>query len=135
MKTTFKLLASIFFLSLTLLACEKENEEGELSLEFKTGTTYTSVDTSVADGTAILIGLEGETSKPKDPLIRFNISESIQNGTPQTVYQEDISTTYYTYDYAFVFNDSNVGQVHTYTFTITNKDGFIKQKTLNITVE
>lgn len=134
MKTTIKIFSLIFFFIISLSSCEKENEEGELEINFRTGNGYTYEDALVAPGSAISIGIEAETSKPQDPIIRFNISESINGGTPSTIYTEDINTSIYSYNYSFNLLDTISTNTHTYTFTITNRDGINAQKALTLTI-
>ncbi|GIV32493.1 MAG: hypothetical protein KatS3mg031_0028 [Chitinophagales bacterium] len=126
----FILLLSIFVFN----ACEKEDGENELHLKFKTDSGYVYRDTSLVGGSSVKIGVEAETEKAKDPIISFNISESVNGGAPATVYQQNLNVTQYEYDYSFVLA-TTAGEVHTYIFTITNRDGFQKQIALTITIQ
>lgn len=116
-------------------SCKKEDEDEELKLEFKTGSGYTSSNATIASGTAVKIGVKGETEKAKDPIIKFNISESVNGGSNTTVYSKDLEDTEYEYDYNFTLSDTVSGNTHTYTFTITNRDGKNEQKSLTLTVQ
>lgn len=130
----FKTMFLVSLISVALVSCDKEDEEDELHVSFKTTAGYTFADATLAADSAIVIGIEAETEKAKDPIIRFNISESVDGGAATTVYTEDLEATDYEYDYAF--NMSSVsGSVHVYTFTITNRDGINKQASLTLTVE
>lgn len=130
----FKTMFALALLSSVLVSCEKEDEEDELHIMFKTTAGYTFADATLAADSAIVIGIESETEKAKDPIIRFNISESVNGGANSTIYTEDMEAATYEHDQSFVM-DSVSGSVHVYTFTITNRDGKIKQASLTLTVQ
>jgi len=134
MKNTINILVLISLISIVFVSCEKD-EADEMDIHFKSGGTYISSSSSIAEGTAVMIGIEAETDKEKDPIIRFNISESINNGDANTVYTESMEKTSFEYDYNFTLNDSIQGNTHRYLFTITNRDGLTAQKSLTLTVE
>ena len=132
--------AILFFCTLSLSAmflasCSKEDEGEELRLSFKTGGSYVSADTTIADGTTILIGVEGETEKAKDPIIKFNITESVNGALGSTIYTEDLEDTEYEYDLSYTLDDATSGNTHDLTFTITNRDGLNDQVSLTVTVQ
>jgi len=135
MKNTIKALLFLSIFSILFISCEKENEEGELNISFKTAAGYVYSDATLASETAVKIGIEAETSKATDPIIKFNISESVNGGTPTTVYSQDLESANFTYDYAFTLSDATTGNTHKYTFTITNRDGINKQAALTITIQ
>ena len=118
---------------ITLGSCEKD--EGKLpNIDFKTGTGFVSTDTIVDAGATITIGIEASKSEKKDPLKKFNISLSIDGGADATVYSEDLSGDdgdNYEYDFTTTVGNS-VGQLNTYTFTITNRDGLVNQLSLTV---
>lgn len=123
-------------MSTLFIACEKdEGEEGELDIKFKTEAGYTHKDVTLASGTEVKIGIEAETEKAKDPIIRFNISESINGGEDSTVYMENLEDQDFEHDYSFTLSDTVSGNTHLYTFTVTNRDGINAQQFLTITVE
>lgn len=137
MKSIFKTLIIFSLFSIAFISCKKDEEEdsgNELSIKFKTEAGYTFSDATLPGGTPVKIGIEAETEKAKDPIIKFNISESVNGGASSTVYSEDLETTDYEYDYNFTL-DSVSGNIHKYTFTITNRDGINKQTDLTITVQ
>ena len=135
MKTTIKSIAIVGMMALTIASCKKDDGDAEMSINFKTGTGYTSADAGIDGGTAVKIGIEAETDKKKDPLIKFNISESVNGGTNASVYSEDLNDlTTYDYDYNFTL-DTTTGDAHKYTFTVTNRDGITKQTALTITIQ
>lgn len=129
----YLLLSAAFVFGLT--SCEKEGESDEMDINFKTGTGFTYQDASFAGLSSIKIGIEAETEKAKDPIIKFNISESVNGSSNVTVYSQDVDDKEFEYDYSFILADTIHGNVHEYTFTVTNKDGMNEQKSLSITVE
>ena len=134
MKTTIKAFLILSLFAFTFNSCKEEDEENELHLEFKTGTGYTYADATVAGGSAIKIGVEGETEKANDPIISFNISESVAGGTAATVHQQTLNDTDFDYDYLDTLGTTS-GETHKYIFTITNRDGINKQVDLTVTVQ
>ncbi|MCF8278609.1 MAG: hypothetical protein K9J17_17910 [Flavobacteriales bacterium] len=134
MNSIFRTMLFVGIVSTALVSCDKEDEGDELHIGFKSTVGYTFQDGTAASGATVTIGIEAETEKAKDPIIRFNISESVNGGAAATVYTEDLEATDYEYDYAFAM-DSVSGNTHAYTFTITNRDGLNKQASLTLTVE
>lgn len=136
MKTLFRTLLVITMVSVLFTSCKKDEEEGgdEMKINFKATAGYNFTDATLPGGTAIKVGVEAETDKAQDPLIKFNISESVNGGAASTVYSEDIETIAYEYDYSFNL-DTVSGNVHEYTFTVTNRDGLNAQKSITFTVE
>lgn len=134
MKLIIKNFLAISILATTLIACDKEDEGEELDIHFKTEAGYVAANTTLPGGTTFTVGIEGSTKKKKDPIIKFNISESINGRTNQSVYSESLETTSYNHDETFQL-DTVSGTTHKYTFTITNRDGRNAQETLVIEVE
>jgi hypothetical protein len=130
----FKTMFAVALMSATLVSCDKEDEGDEVHISFKSTSGYTFQDGTVAPGASVTVGVEAETEKAQDPLIHFNITESVNGGTGSSVYNEDFEATDYEYDYTFVM-DSVSGNAHAYTFTVTNRDGINKQVSLTLTVE
>lgn len=136
MKSSIKNIVLISSIIVMFTACkEDEGEDGELSLKFKTEAGYTSSDATVETGTKVKIGIEAETEKAKDPIIKFNISESVNGGKDSTVHSEGLEDQDFEYDYEFTLADSVQGNTHMYTFTVTNRDGINAQKSIVITVK
>jgi hypothetical protein len=121
--------------AMTLGSCKKEDDDNELKLEFKTGSGYTSADQTLAKGTAFKIGVTASTEKKKDPLKKFNITETINGGSGTTVFEENLEKQDYDHDQNFTVTDTVHGNKHQYTFVIVNKDGINKQKAITITVQ
>lgn len=134
MKTIFKSILTVSLLTVALASCDKEDESDEIHISFKSTAGYTYQDGTVANGDTITIGIEAETEKSTDPLIHFNISESVDGGNNTSLYNEDFESVSYENDYAFIMNSTS-GTVHEYTFTVTNRDGLNKQTDLTLTVE
>lgn len=130
----FKTMFVVALASAALVSCDKEDEEDEISISFKTTAGYTFMDGAVTNGDTITIGIEAETEKATDPLIHFNISESVDGGSNTSLYNEDFESVSYENDYTFIMNSTS-GTEHEYTFTVTNRDGINKQTALTLTVQ
>lgn len=135
MKTIIKTTFIVVLIISAFSSCKKANEEDELHIDFKTGMGYTSADATIADGTSVKIGIEAGTEKKKDPIIKFTISESVNGKADDILYTEDMEETEYEHDYNFTFSDTVSGSIHTYTFTITNRDGISEHETLTLTAQ
>jgi hypothetical protein len=136
MKPLFRNFLVITLVLVLFSSCKKDEEDGgdEMQIDFKADTGYNFTDAKLPGGTDLKVGIEAETDKAQDPLIKFNISESVNGGTASTVYSEDFEATTYEYDYSFTL-DTVSGNVHKYTFTVTNRDGLNAQKSITFTVE
>lgn len=134
MKLVIKNFLAIAILATSMIACEGEDEGEELDIQFKSGAEYVSANSTVVGGSTIKVGIEASTSKKKDPIIKFNISESVDGSSNSTVYSESLETTEYNHDQSFTV-DTVSGTVYKYTFTITNRDGKNAQETLVLEVE
>lgn len=95
---------------------------------------YNLTGATVAAGDSAVVGIDAESPEDKDPLIRFNITRSIDGATGTTVYTEDFSSLTYEHDETIVM-DTVSGQSNLYTFTVTNRDGLIGQVSLTLTVQ
>lgn len=128
-------LALMILASISFTACEKEEDElDELDIEFKMDAGYTFADATLAAGTEVKVGIEAETEKAKDPIIRFTVSDAVNGAASATVYTENLDNTDYEHDYIFTLQGDS-GDTHLLTFTITNRDGLVKQTSLTITVQ
>ncbi|MCB9189810.1 MAG: hypothetical protein H6598_07880 [Flavobacteriales bacterium] len=136
MKTLFRSIYStaiILGIAATITtSCKKENEEDELSMTLKTDSGYTFESGNVSTGTDVKFGIEAQTTKKKDPIIKFTISESINGKADEVVYSEDLEVTQYDHDYNFTFSDT-AGSIHEYTFALTNRDGIVLLKMVTLT--
>ncbi|MBK9983933.1 MAG: hypothetical protein IPP15_16465 [Saprospiraceae bacterium] len=128
----FKLLSIIAIIT----ACEKD--AGKLpNIDFKTGLTLISEDTSLTAGTSITIGINASKADDKDVLKKFTVSKSVNGGTATTVYTQDLSGAEgdsYTHEYTETLA-GNAGDIIKYTFTVTNRDGLMNQVFLTITIK
>jgi hypothetical protein len=135
MKTLVKLIF-VFGMLAMISSCEKD--EGKLpNISFKSGGTYISTDASVDKKAAILIGIDASKAEDKDVLKKFNISKSVNGGTPVSIVDKDLSGSegdVFSFDFNTT-NDTVVGQKNNYTFTVTNRDGLSNQVGLTITVK
>jgi hypothetical protein len=120
---------------LAFTSCKKEDAANEITINFKEGSGYTATDMTAAKGTALKVGIEAGTEKKKDPLKKFNISESVNGGANATLLSKDIDGQDFSYDHSFTLEDTVHGNKHKYTYTVTNKDGINAQKFLTITVQ
>lgn len=130
---------SIFMLfSIIALFASCEKDEGKLpNIAFKTGSSLISQDTSLSAGTSIAIGINASKAEDKDVLKKFTVSKSINGAAATTVFTEDLSgadADNYSHDYTEVLAGSG-GDVITYTFTVTNRDGLTKQVSLKVTIK
>lgn len=121
---------------LSLTSCEKDEEEEEApELFFKTSSAYTATDVTVSPGDEVTIGIEAEVREAKDPIVKFNISKSVNGAAATSVYNEDLSTDAFEYDYFFTVDSTQSGNTEKFTFTVTNRDGLTGQKSLTLTIE
>ncbi|AVR45414.1 hypothetical protein C7S20_09095 [Christiangramia fulva] len=128
--------ALLLFLTINLSSCEKD-EGIPPELNFKTGAGYTSSDATLASGTVLKVGIEADRTEDKDNLKVFNVSKSIDGGTPETVLNKSLTDdqgVHFEYDFTETLEGES-GQVNVYTFTITNRDGITNQLELEITIE
>lgn len=128
------LIALLLFIGISLDSCKEEDESGEISISLISGDGYTSEDATLAAQTVVKIGIEADTEKATDPLIRFNVSAALNGGDATSIYTEDIETAVYQKDFEYTLVGES-GDVYELTFTVTNRDGFNKQTTLKLTVE
>ncbi len=130
------ILIGIFSFALFLTSCEED--EGKLpEMEFKTGSNYTSVDSDVAAGSDVLFGITAQKAEEKDPLISFNVSKKVNDGTTETVYNYTLSETEedaFEQDYTYTVVES-AGDEVTLIFTITNRDGLQVQKSIILSIQ
>ncbi|MCB0761215.1 MAG: hypothetical protein KDC12_06785 [Flavobacteriales bacterium] len=132
--------STLLFSCLILLftACKKdeEKEDGEeLDLKFKTEEGYIHSNTTLPTDSTFTIGIEADTESANDPIISFNISESLNGGSSSSIYTESLEDVEFEYDFVHTLEDSVSGNEHTFTFTITNRDGLTEHKSLTISVE
>lgn len=124
--------ASLLFSS----SCDREKDEEEEAPEmmFKSGGRYIGADATVSVGDEVTIGIEAEVREEKDPLVKFNISKTVNGGSSQEVYSQTLSEKSFEYDYKLTIDSTMSGNTEKYTFTVTNRDGLTGQKALTLTV-
>jgi hypothetical protein len=124
----------IGFFLLLCNSCEKE-EEALATIELKTGTGYTSQDSTISKGSSSTVGIIA--IKAENNFKTYNVSVSY-DGAPTTITIQNFTipsdeNTYYDKDVNFTAR--NQAGTEKYYFTIIDVDGNIVQKTLNFTVE
>jgi hypothetical protein len=130
MKTWYSLLLFLLF----CISCEKEQEPAA-SLEFKTGTGYTSQDAAISKGSSLTVGIIAD--KAENNLKAYNVSVSYDGASNTiTVRNFTISSDENThYDKDVSFTVRNQSGTERYYFTIVDVDGNLVQKMLTFTIE
>lgn len=135
MRTIKKSILYFGIISLSLVSCKKDSGTSEMSITFNSTSGYTSTNSTLAGGTTIKVGVHSETNQKKDPLIKINMTEVINNTTTGASISDNINDqTSFDKDYSITL-DTVSGNVHEYTFSVTNKDGLQAQKSLKITIQ
>lgn len=131
------IIKSVCILSIIVLIAACEKDEGKLpDISFKEGTGYLSENASLPIGSTVVMGINASKSEDKDVLKTFNISRSTNGAAASTVFTKSLDGSEedtFDYDYTTVL-DTLVGQIDTYTFTVTNRDGLVNQVALTITL-
>jgi hypothetical protein len=134
MKTILNILFLISVLGI-VSSCEKD-EGKKPNISYKTGGVYVSSDVALTPTSVLVVGINASKAEEEDPLVKFNISKSVNGGTSTTVFQTDLSGSEgdsYSHDFIEVIS-GNVGDTNKYTFTVTNRDGLTNQLVLIVTV-
>jgi hypothetical protein len=131
MKTNF--IAGVSFLAIiaVISACDPHVPP---SISFSTGGDYVSMDTTVAPGVDLLVGIIGK--KREDDMKRLNVSYSYDGGPSASKISFPISGSSqknYQQDYTIEVRDEP--GVEKWFFAITDRDGNIAKLTLTVTVE
>ena len=136
MKITFK--TCILFLTLALgvisFACKKD-EMIPPTIDFTTGSGYTSADSHIALNTDFKIGVTAKRTEDKDDLKTFVVTVSYDGGAETTIDNVTIPAAQageFTKDYDLTTR--NTAGTEKYSFTVTNRDGLITTKAMTITV-
>ena len=132
MKTLYRLGVVGILLSF-IAACNKDS--GKIpNISFKTGSTYTAADKSIAIGDSVLVGINASKAEDKDYLKTFSISKTIGSGSATEIYSEALSgTTGDSYAHDMTIHGT-AAQTEKYTFTVVNKDGLTNSVSLTLTV-
>lgn len=135
MKATIKTLLILALCASIFSSCKEEDEGDELHIQFITDSGNVYSDTTLPGGSNVTIGIEAETEKPQDPIISFNVSESVNGAADSTIHQETgLDDTAISYQNIYTIGTVS-GNTNKYTFTITNRDGINKQVSLTVTVQ
>ena len=136
MKSTLK--TSILFLVLAFgiisFSCKKD-EMIPPTIDFTTGSGYTSADSHIALDTDFKIGVTAKRTEDKDDLKTFVVTVSYDGGAETTIDNVTIPAAQageFTKDYDLTTR--NIAGSEKYSFTVTNRDGLITTKTITIAV-
>ena len=136
MTITFK--KSILYLVLAFgiisFSCEKD-EMIPPTIDFTTGSGYTSADSHIALDTDFKIGVTAKRTEDKDDLKTFVVTVSYDGGAETTIDNVTIPAAQageFTKDYDLTTR--NIAGSEKYSFTVTNRDGLITTKTITIAV-
>ena len=136
MKITFK--KSILFLvlafSIISFSCEKD-EMVPPTIDFTTGTGYTSADSHIAVDTDFKIGVTAKRTEDKDDLKTFVVTVFYDGGAEGTIDNVTIPSAQageFTKDYDLTTR--NTPGTEKFSFTVTNRDGLVTTKAITITV-
>lgn len=134
MKFNAKILA-VFLVFLAFIGCDEEDEANEMSITFVQENGYISMDSAMTLTDTLKVKINGKTKESDDPLIKFTISQSVNNASNETIVNNKIKSSNYNYEFVKPLSSYKPGDVIAYTFTIVNKDGYSKQSILNINIE
>ena len=130
---TITLLLALAAVTFSLTSCEKDAHTPP-DLVFITTAGYTSADATVGVSDTLLVGITA--TKTEDELKTYNVSYAYDGATTTTTaYNYTLTTSEedsYSKDYQ-VITRSTAG-TEKWVFTITDRDGNIASKTINLTV-
>jgi len=113
----------------------KKDEMIPPTIDFTTGTGYTSTDSHIALDTDFKIGVSAKRTEDKDDLKTFVVTVSFDGEAATTIDNVTIPAAQageFTKDYDLTTRNA-VG-TEKYSFTVTNRDGLITTRTITITV-
>ena len=126
----------LFVAIASIPSCKKD--EGKLpDIKFKIASGYTFSDEVKSPGSTITIGIIAAKTEKEDVLKNFNISQSVNGGSPFTVFNKVLTGSEgdnYAYDFTTTL-DTVVGQTDKFTFTVSNRDGLVNQVALTTTIQ
>jgi hypothetical protein len=116
------------------ISCEKDAHVPPV-VKFKTGTTYTSADKTVAKNTAITVGISAD--KVEDNLKTLNVSYAYDGATTTTTKQNfDIpAASIAHFEQDVTITTRATAGTEKWTFTVTDQDGNITPLSLTLTVQ
>jgi len=135
-----KLRTGILFLLLApgiiSFSCHKD-EDAMIppTIDFTTGSGYTSADSHLAADADFKIGVTAKRTEDKDDLKTFVVTLSYDGGAETTIDNVTIPAVQageFTKDYDLTTR--HAAGTEKYTFTVTNRDGLITTKAIIITV-
>jgi hypothetical protein len=115
-------------------SCEKDKMVPP-TIDFLTGTGYTSADAHIALNTNFKIGVDAKRTESKDDLKTFVVTRLYDGGAETTIDNVTLTSAQageFTKDYNLTTR--GIAGVEKYTFTVTNRDGLITTKSIIITV-
>ena len=122
--------------AMVFTACKKDDDPDPVDLTpvltFIGGAGYTSADASLTPGSTFKVGINAsENATSKKNIETFKVVR-IFNNTPTTVFEDDnIGEPTFTWEQDLLAN-TQVGE-EKWTFTVTDKDGLIKELSFVIT--
>jgi len=129
---------SILFLVLAFgiisFSCKKD-EMIPPTIDFTTGTGYTSTDSHISLDTDFKIGVTAKRTEDKDDLKTFVVTVSFDGEAATTIDNVTIPAAQageFTKDYDLTTR--NAAGTEKYSFTVTNRDGLITTRIITITV-
>ena len=125
----------IIAIGVILFSSCKKDEMIPPTIDFTTGTGYTSADAHIALITAFKIGVDAKRTEDKDDLKTFVVTVSYDGGAEATIDNVALTSAQageFTKDYDLTTR--NVAGTEKYTFTVTNRDGLITSKSITVTV-
>ncbi len=130
---TITLMLAVAAVTFLLTSCEKDAHTPP-DLVFKTGVGYASADVTVTHIDSLLVGITA--TKTEDELKTYNISYAYDGTTTTTTaYNYTLTSSEedsYSKDYQVITR--NQAGTERWVFTITDRDGNIASKTINLTV-
>jgi hypothetical protein len=134
-----QLLAGLLLLSGTIFisSCKKDSTTTDVTypptVNFKGGTAYTSINTTLFTGQEFLVGITAQANATSGKkLVNFKAARTFNNITTVEV-NTTIDSDNFTWEQQF-FANTNVGDER-WTFTITDKDGESNEVYFVITTE
>jgi len=113
----------------------KKDEMIPPTIDFTTGTGYTSTDSHIALDTDFKIGVSAKRTEDKDDLKTFVVTVSFDGEAATTIDNVTLPAAQageFTKDYDLTTRNA-VG-TEKYSFTVTNRDGLITTRIITITV-
>lgn len=130
----FLFLPAIIVLMLT--SCKKENDAHiPPEITFQSGSGYTTGDATINAGDSVLVGVR--ITKKEDDLRTLNISYAYDGATSSVTFLNYTMTAaeYGGFSHDYWIHARNQPGTEKWTFTVTDRDGNLAQKSLTLTVQ